>query len=30
MEVLLQMASYIRAGVFLMLGFIPGAAYKGK
>ena len=30
MEVLFQMASYIGAGVSLMLGSIPGAAYKGK
>jgi hypothetical protein len=30
MEVLFQMASYIGAGVSLMLGSIPGAAYKSK
>jgi hypothetical protein len=30
MEVLFQMASYIGAGVFLVLGSFPGAAYKGK
>ena len=30
MEVLFQIVSYIGAGVSLMLGSIPGAAYKGK
>lgn len=30
MEVLLQMVSCIGAGVVLMLGSIPGLAYKGK
>ena len=29
-EVLFQMASYISAGVSLMLGSIPGAAYRSK
>lgn len=30
MEVLLQIAFYIAAGVFLILGSIPGAAYRSK
>ena len=30
MEVLFQIVSYIGAGVSLMLGSIPGAAYKSK
>lgn len=30
MEVLFQIVFYIGAGVSLMLGSIPGAAYKGK
>lgn len=29
MEVLLQITSYIGTGAFLMLVYIPGAAYKG-
>ena len=30
MEVLFQIVSYIGAGVSLMLGSIPGAAYKSQ
>ena len=30
MEFLFQVVSYIGAGVSLMLGSIPGAAYEGK
>lgn len=30
MEVAFQMASYVGAGVFLMLESIPGAVYIGK
>jgi hypothetical protein len=30
MEIVFQIASYIGAGVSLMLGSIPGEAYKNK